>query len=80
MPKSAESKLAYKASVTGGELKVVFYGLVASSWVISPERAVELLRDGNPFVFITCRNDVREKFEALWSQFHPSPDPLQTPP
>lgn len=75
MPKGGETRLAYKCSVTGGELKIVYFGLVASGQVRTAEEAVAALGEGEAVVFVACRNDVRVKVERLWGErrAHPSP-------
>lgn len=75
MPKGAETRLAYKASVAGGELKVGYFGLVASGQVRTAEEAVALLGQGEAVVFVACRNDVRLKVERLWRERQPHPSP-----
>ena len=65
MPKGGETRLAYKCSVTGGELKIVYLGLVASGQVQTVEEAVAELGRGEVCVFITCRHDVKVKMERL---------------
>lgn len=76
MQKGGETRRAYKCSVTGGELKIVYFGLVASGQVRTAEEAVALLGQGEAVVFVACRNDVRIKMEWLWwerrSQTSPS--------
>lgn len=75
MPKGAETRLAYKASVTGGELKIQYFGLVASGQVKTVEEAVRGLVAGEAYVFVACRNDVRVKLEGLWKERRPHPNP-----
>lgn len=77
MPKGAETRLAYKVSVTGGELKVVYFGLVASGQVVTAEEAVKRLGAGEVCVFVACRHDVKAKVEALWGERGPHPSPPQ---
>ena len=73
MPKGGETRLAYKASVTGGELKVVYFGLVASGQVVTAEEAVKRLGAGEVCVFVACRHDVKAKVERLWGERQPHP-------
>ena len=68
MPKGAETRLAYKASVTGGELKIQYFGLVASGQVKTVEEAVRGLVAGEACVFVACRHDVRVKLIDSYSQ------------
>jgi len=73
MPKGGETRLAYKVSVTGGELKVVYFGLVAGGQVLTVEKAVKKLGEGEVCVFIACRHDVKVKMERLWGERQPHP-------
>ena len=73
MPKGGETRLAYKVSVTGGELKVFYFGLVAGGQVLTVEKAVKKLGEGEVCVFIACRHDVKVKMERLWGERQPHP-------
>lgn len=75
MPKGAETRLAYKCEVKGGELKIQYFGLVASGQVRTAEEAVRGLVAGEVCVFVSCRNDVRIKMEWLWKERQPHPSP-----
>lgn len=68
MPKGGDTKLAYKVSFVENELKIVFFGLTASGSVLTPSAAVAKLGKGVPFVYITCRNDVRDEVIKLWAE------------
>lgn len=68
MPKGGDTKLAYKVSFVENDLKIVFFGLTAARGVIAPSVAVKTLMEGAPFVYITCRNDVREEMVKLWAE------------
>ena len=68
MPKGGDTKLAYKVSFVENELKIVFFGLTASGLVVTPQKAVEKLSAGAPFIYVTCRNDVRDEVIKLWAE------------
>ena len=66
MPKGAETRLAYKCSVTGGELKIVHFGLIAANQVRTVDEAVKELLAGES-TFVTCRHDVKIKLIDSYS-------------
>ena len=67
MPKGNASTQTYKASVVDGELKTVYYGLMATIFVKSPIDAVNALRNGKAFVYIHARQADKELLEKLWT-------------